>query len=100
MRERMFVRIIRAVHVNDADNCVTLTDSVVGGDMVSFTEGGGEKAFAALGDIPKWHKMAVLDIGKGGSIYKYGAVIGIASDSIKAGECVHVHNMRSPEIGG
>ena len=94
------MRIIRAVHVSDLDNCVTLTDSVVGGDMVGFTEGGGEKAFASLGDIPKWHKMAIKDIKKGGVIYKYGAVVGIASDNIKAGECVHVHNMRSPEIGG
>ena len=89
------MKIVRAVHLNDTDNCVTLTDSAGEGDNISFSEGGSEKSVAALGDIPKWHKMAVAAIEKGGSIYKYGAVIGIASEDIKAGDCVHVFNMRS-----
>ena len=94
------MKVVRAVHVNDADNCVTLTDSVCKGDYVSFAEGGDEKSITALEDIPKWHKMAVTAIEKGSHIYKYGAVIGIASENIKAGEHVHIHNVSSPKTGG
>ena len=92
----MVVKTVRAVHVDDADNCVTLTTPAGEGDLVVFSSGGSERSAAALGAIPKWHKMAVAAIEKGGSVYKYGAVIGIASEDIKAGDCVHIHNMRSP----
>ena len=40
-------------------------------------------------------KLALSDIGWGEQIYKYGYVIGLATMDIKAGCCVHVHNMSS-----
>ena len=94
------MKTVKAVHVNDRDTCVTLTDAVNEGDTVSYLEGGAEKAVTARESIPKWHKMAVKPIKDGESIYKYGAVIGIALESIEIGEYVHIHNMRSPGIGG
>src|SRR4051794_8737618 len=39
------------------------------------------------------HKLALVDIPKGGAIHKYGQVIGFASRPIVAGEHVHVHNV-------
>jgi len=82
------------------DNCVTLTDFADAGDTVSFFEAGAEKTVVARESIPKWHKMAVKPIENGGRVYKYGAVIGVAFSHIEAGDYVHIHNIRSPGIGG
>jgi len=42
--------------------------------------------------IPAGHKVAATDIAEGQPVIKFGQIIGIASQSIKAGEHVHVHN--------
>jgi hypothetical protein len=45
--------------------------------------------------IPAGFKLALLDIGRGERICKYGYVIGLATMNIEVGRCVHVHNMSS-----
>ena len=44
------------------------------------------------------HKIAARDIRTGEKIYKYGVPIGSAIRDIRAGEHVHVHNMKSDYI--
>ncbi|MDF2680152.1 MAG: hypothetical protein K0R47_1342 [Brevibacillus sp.] len=39
------------------------------------------------------HKFAVVAIGQGEDILKYGEVIGVATQEIKPGEHVHIHNL-------
>jgi altronate hydrolase len=39
------------------------------------------------------HKLALRPIRKGEAVYKYGQIIGFASQDIAAGEHVHVHNV-------
>src|SRR5262245_54080211 len=39
------------------------------------------------------HKLALRDIKKGEAVYKYGQIIGFASQDITAGSHVHVHNV-------
>src|SRR5437762_2550420 len=41
------------------------------------------------------HKIALRPIKKGEAIYKYGQIIGFASEDIPAGGHVHVHNVRA-----
>ena len=41
------------------------------------------------------HKIAIQPIPKGEDVLKYGAPIGFASENIKAGEHVHLHNLTS-----
>ena len=94
------MRIVNAIHIDDTDNCVTLTDNADVGDTARFLEGGVEKTITARGSIPKWHKMAVSPIQKNSCVYKYGAVIGVASADIEPGDHVHTHNIRSQGIGG
>ncbi|MEM3193198.1 MAG: UxaA family hydrolase [Candidatus Micrarchaeaceae archaeon] len=48
-----------------------------------------------LDDIPTGHKIALSDIPKGGEVIKYGEVIGKATQEIKRGMWVHVHNVES-----
>lgn len=91
---------VRAVHVSDSDTCVTLISPAKAGDAVCFTEGGRGVSVTANEDIPQWHKIAVKPVAKNGAVIKYGAVIGIALCDIAVGDYVHVHNMRSPGLGG
>ncbi|WP_047152440.1 UxaA family hydrolase [Aneurinibacillus tyrosinisolvens] len=44
-------------------------------------------------EIDFGHKFAVVPIGKGEDILKYGEVIGMACQDIAVGEHVHVHNL-------
>lgn len=48
--------------------------------------------FKLLNDIPALHKVALIDIPQGAPVYKYGQVMGFASEPISAGAHVHVHN--------
>jgi (2R)-sulfolactate sulfo-lyase subunit alpha len=46
-------------------------------------------------DVPIGHKIALVDIKKGDTVWKYGHDIGKAVASIKQGEHVHVHNLKT-----
>lgn len=41
------------------------------------------------------HKIALLSIKKGDAVYKYGQIIGFASEDIAPGGHVHVHNLKA-----
>ena len=55
----------------------------------------GQREIQILNDIPKGHKVAVKEIGKGEAVVKYGAVIGYAMKGIQVGEHVHIHNIKT-----
>ena len=46
-------------------------------------------------DVPIGHKVALVDIKKGDTVWKYGQDIGKAVADIKRGEHVHVHNVKT-----
>ena len=46
-------------------------------------------------DVPIGHKIALTDIKKGDTVWKYGQDIGIAGAKIAKGEHVHVHNLKT-----
>ena len=46
-------------------------------------------------DIQLGHKIAMIDLNEGDAILKYGHDIGIVVKSIKKGEHVHVHNVKT-----
>jgi len=52
-------------------------------------------AIEAKDPIPLGHKVALLDIAEGDTIYKYGHDIGRAVQSIAKGHHVHVHNTKT-----
>ncbi len=49
----------------------------------------------AIDPIPLGHKIALRDIEAGGQVIKYGVPIGVATRPIKAGQHVHIHNLKS-----
>ena len=46
-------------------------------------------------NVPIGHKIALADIKKGDTVWKYGHDIGKAIADIKKGEHVHVHNLKT-----
>ena len=46
-------------------------------------------------DVPIGHKIALRDIKKGETVWKYGQDIGVAIADIPKGEHVHVHNLKT-----
>jgi (2R)-sulfolactate sulfo-lyase subunit alpha len=46
-------------------------------------------------DVPIGHKIALVDIKKGDTIWKYGQDIGVAKKPIRKGEHLHVHNVKT-----
>ena len=49
----------------------------------------------SLNEIPLGHKIAMVDLNEDDTILKYGHDIGKVVKSIKKGEHVHVHNVKT-----
>ena len=49
----------------------------------------------SINEIPLGHKIAMSDLNEGDTIIKYGHDIGKVVKSIKKGEHVHVHNVKT-----
>ena len=49
----------------------------------------------ALDDIPLGHKVALTDLGENDPVIKYGFPIGRTTISIKRGEHIHIHNLKT-----
>lgn len=82
--------------VHENDNVATIFGVVDCGEQILISDKKGRKQdIKAVSEIPYGHKLAIVDIFEGESVFKYGEVIGRATSSIKKGGHVHVHNMES-----
>ena len=77
--------------IDQKDNLVTCLRAVKKGETISIDG----KNITVNADVPQFHKIAIADIKKGETCYKYGRIIGKALCEIKAGDYVHVHNLVS-----
>lgn len=86
-----------ALKVNKKDNVATIfANDVSDGTVVELRdERGSNEKLTVTGSVPYGHKIAVADIQRGEIICKYGEEIGIATQDIRRGEYVHVHNLDS-----
>lgn len=58
-----------------------------------FQEGESIEGVSASEPIRQYHKMALTDIGQDQPVYKYGQIIGYATEPISAGSWIHTHNI-------
>ena len=79
--------------MNDKDNVGVCLRDLKLGDTVSIMKGNTDTKLNVSDEIPRGHKIAIVDIKTGETIIKYGEVIGKASKDIAAGTHVHVHNV-------
>ena len=58
-------------------------------------ENDGSTNIQSIDEIPLGHKIAMVNLKEGDTILKYGHDIGKVVKSIKKGEHVHVHNVKT-----
>lgn len=73
------------------DNVATCTQPLHKGQTVSIPDA----EITVCEEVPVYHKVAVADIAAGAPVLKYGEVIGLATEDIRCGAYVHVHNVES-----
>ncbi len=79
------------------DNCATTLDEVSKNEEIKISNNVSIKINQ---NIPFGHKFALKDIKKGDQLLKYGEIIGIATEDIKAGDWIHIHNIKSHYLEG
>lgn len=79
------------IKINENDNVIVAIKELAEGEKVTVDG----KEYTAAETIPAGHKMAICDIPQGGDVIKYGVRIGNAKENIKAGQWVHVHNIKT-----
>ena len=84
-----------AIMIRDQDNVATALRDIDPAETVSIGIVTKSKRIMIHERIPYGHKFAVRDIGKGEHIFKYGEIIGRATQEITAGTHAHVHNIES-----
>ena len=62
-------------------------------DFIKINE--NDNVIVAIKELAEGEKMAICDIPQGGDVIKYGFRIGNAKENIKAGQWVHVHNIKT-----
>ena len=80
----------------DTVGVVVVEGLKAGTDMLAvITADNSEFHVRVKTDVPIGHKVALTDISRGDTVWKYGQDIGIAVADIKKGEHVHVHNLKT-----
>ncbi|GAB1400728.1 hypothetical protein MASR1M66_21830 [Aminivibrio sp.] len=79
----------KVVQIEPEDNVAVAVQDITAGERVDCS--GWE--ILARNDVPKGHKIALLDIPLGKRIIKYAVAIGKSSQDIFSGDHVHSHNI-------
>ena len=80
--------------IHDEDNVAIALSDVAAGEQVKSRSKGIDLIYTCNQDVPFGHKIAIVGIRSGDKIVKYGHPIGSATQDIKPGDWVHVHNVR------
>ncbi|MFD1040471.1 UxaA family hydrolase [Virgibacillus byunsanensis] len=81
-----------AIQIKGRDQVATAVNKLLPQEQVTITGVNKPYYITVKSTIPLAHKIAICDIKKNEMIYKYGEEIGMATEQIKVGEYVHVHN--------
>ena len=79
------------IRIHNADNVAVALKPLAAGREITI----GDVTVTTLEDIPQGHKFALKAIGAGEKVVKYGFPIGVAKSDIKAGNWVHVQNVKT-----
>lgn len=86
----------KALLLHAKDNCAVALMDICQGDIVAYDAG----EIVSTADIALGHKIAIADIPEGGKVFKYGAIIGSATQAIRRGDHIHTQNLVSDYITG
>lgn len=85
----------QAVVITPKDNVATIVDNFPANTMIHFFIDQANHSIQLLEDVPLGHKIAIQEIQPGQDIIKYAESVGVATELIRPGQHVHVHNMES-----
>ncbi len=88
---------INAILIHNNDNVITAIESLQTGSVARYQDDREIVEIVITEEIPKFHKIAVVDIQESKPVYKYGQLIGEATKTISKGSHVHDHNIASPK---
>jgi (2R)-sulfolactate sulfo-lyase subunit alpha len=84
------------LHEPTDDVGVAVMDIQAGQEIEAVTlEGQPVTSITVIEDVPLGHKVAMRDMPEGHHVQEYGRSIGYASQPIRMGAHVHVHNIKS-----
>jgi|WetSurSiteA1Bulk_404760.scaffolds.fasta_scaffold281654_2 altronate dehydratase small subunit len=83
----------RGLMLNPVDNVANVLEEVLPGDIIQLNLNNEILTINAKELIPFGFKVAVKEIIYDSPIIKYGHRIGLASQPIKQGTLVHIHNL-------
>ena len=84
----------KAIRIHKSDNVATLLADIVEED-IQIIGIWVDHAIHCSEPVKLGHKVAIAEIAMNSPVIKYGVVIGMASQPIRTGQWVHVHNCRS-----
>jgi altronate dehydratase small subunit len=90
----------KAILIDRKDNVATALCQLQKGDSVEVGIDEYTLDTKLLQDIPFGHKYALKDVRQGEAVIKYGETIGLATQAIRQGEHVHIHNVESQKGRG
>ena len=76
-----------SIRLHADDDVVITRQQLVSGSVLA------EEGLTVSGLIPPGHKVAVRDVQAGAPVRRYGQIIGFATQPIRRGQHVHVHNL-------
>ncbi len=82
-----------AIAIHPDDNVATLVDPLNAGETAEVVLDARRLRVRASVDVQSGHKIALRDIPQGGPVVKFGQRIGSATEDIRTGDHVHVHNV-------
>jgi altronate hydrolase len=85
-----------AVHLDPQDDVAIAKADLLTGTVLTLENGEGQSMQVTLRQpVPSGHKIALREVAADQPVRRYGQVIGFASQAIRPGEHVHVHNLGS-----
>ncbi|CAG9192701.1 Altronate hydrolase [Burkholderia gladioli] len=82
-----------AIKLHDKDDVLIARGVIAAGTILAEFDD-----LVASAEIPPAHKIACRDVAQGAPVRRYGQIIGFATQAIRAGEHVHVHNLSIGEF--
>ncbi|AGK95844.1 UxaA family hydrolase [Clostridium pasteurianum] len=86
---------INSLLINAKDSVAVAIEELKEGSAASYKDREEIKEVNIIQNIPIYHKFAIINIKDGDLVYKYGQVIGRATQDIKIGQHIHTHNIVS-----
>ena len=80
------------IKIHENDNVIVALQTIPKGSTLTLEDG---TSVTSNTKIPAGHKMAINNIAEGNEVLKYGYRIGLAKESIKCGDWIHTHNLKT-----